>query len=51
MSELLGWYIGDIGVDDDGWVNPEEDDPNLFKADEKITITKRVVLTAIWKKK
>ena len=46
---LVGWYVGDIGKDDPGWKDPEEDDPNLMKAGDSLLITKNVFLTAIWK--
>ena len=46
---LAGWYEADIGKDDPGWKDPEEDDPNLLKAGDSLLIQKNVVLTAIWK--
>ena len=49
--ELVGWYVADFGRDDPRWKDPEEDDPKIKKAGEKIIIDKAVTLTAIWKVK
>ena len=48
--ELVGWYVGEIGVKDEGWKEPEEGDPNIKDAGASITVDKPLVVTAIWKK-
>ena len=50
---LLGWYVSDVGRNEDGWVepDPEKDADKFLQPGTTITVDKAMVLTAIWKEK